>query len=337
MKSSDDAVQRDAPEDVARLVQEVLANCGWDGDAAKIAENVRRLDIGLSAEDEFSVLCAWLGKCELLHKLDQVQIPIASKEKYQVPDLLARFSTQTNERPVLIEVKSKDENTLSFTPAYLQRLQNYADLMGMPLLIAWRRPSFNMWVLFEAKHFKKKAKNYNINIFEAMKNSLLSTLVGDFAYKVVPGTTLHLRFRKQNLVSVQEGAFEEGWIEKWQMTFDDIHFTNTAGERVELPTNVQSLFAAWDLEDEEEHSASHIRQTFIAQDVLQYAHRVLGRLLQWESMDEKQVKWRQLLEKRKILRTIENVYETVEEAKKLNIVEGASFIIVPHDVPDFMK
>jgi hypothetical protein len=37
-------------------------------------------DIGLPVEDEFSVACAWLGKCQLLHKLDQHQVPIALAE-----------------------------------------------------------------------------------------------------------------------------------------------------------------------------------------------------------------------------------------------------------------
>lgn len=46
-----------------------------------------------------------------------------------MPDLLAKFSTQTNKSPVLIEVKSKKEKRLSFRPDYLLRLQNYADLV----------------------------------------------------------------------------------------------------------------------------------------------------------------------------------------------------------------
>lgn len=123
-----------APHDLPRLIQDVLAELGYDADVAAVAEGVRRLDIGLPIEDEFSVVCAWLGKCQLLHKLDQHQVPIASKQKYQVPDLLAKFSTQTSKSPVLIEVKSKKDKLLSFKPEYMGRLQNYADLVGMPLL-----------------------------------------------------------------------------------------------------------------------------------------------------------------------------------------------------------
>lgn len=70
--------------------------------------------------------------------------------RWQLPDLLARFSTQTNATPVLIAVKSKQANTLSFQPDHLKRVLSYAELVGMPLLIAWK--FHNLWTLFEAKH-----------------------------------------------------------------------------------------------------------------------------------------------------------------------------------------
>src|SRR5450830_924844 len=108
------------PVDGARLIQDVLAELGWDADAATVADGVRRLDIGLPVEDEFSVVCAWLGKCQLLHKLDQHQVPIVSKQEFQVPDLLAKFSTQSSKSPILIEVKSKKDQVLSFKPEYMK-------------------------------------------------------------------------------------------------------------------------------------------------------------------------------------------------------------------------
>ena len=81
------------PPDLPRLIQEALAELGCDADAIAIAERVRRLDIGLPVEGEFSVVCAWLGKCQLLHKLDQHQVPVVFKQDFQVPDLLAKFTT----------------------------------------------------------------------------------------------------------------------------------------------------------------------------------------------------------------------------------------------------
>jgi Holliday junction resolvase len=157
--TKDDKIE--VPIDAARLIQEVLAELGWPADPIKVAQGVRRLDFGLPAEDEFSVVCAWLGKCELIHKLDQQQVPVASRAKFQVLDLLARFTTQTNSVPVLIEVKSKQSNTLSFQPGYLERLIKYSELVGMPLLIAWKFHS--LWTLFEAKHLRKAERNFKVD------------------------------------------------------------------------------------------------------------------------------------------------------------------------------
>ena len=80
-------------DDGDRLIQEVLTELGWDAEARKIAENVRRLDLGLPSKDQFIAICSWLGKALLVHKLDQQQAPLKSREAYQVADLLAQFDT----------------------------------------------------------------------------------------------------------------------------------------------------------------------------------------------------------------------------------------------------
>lgn len=97
-------------------------------------------------------------------------MPIASKEEFQVPDLLAKFSTQTTKSPVLIEVKSKKDKLLSLKPEYMRRLKNYADLIGMPLLVAWKFHS--LWMLFEVGHMKMADKNFNVTLETAMRENL---------------------------------------------------------------------------------------------------------------------------------------------------------------------
>ena len=74
-----------------RLIQEVLTELGWDAESRKIAENVRRLDLGLPSEDQFIAICSWLGKTLLVHKLDQQQAPLKSRDTYRVPDVIAQF------------------------------------------------------------------------------------------------------------------------------------------------------------------------------------------------------------------------------------------------------
>lgn len=321
------------PVDGARLIQDVLTELGWDADAATVADGVRRLDIGLPVEDEFSVVCAWLGKCQLLHKLDQQQVPVTSKQEYQVPDLLARFSTQANKSPVLIEVKSKKDKLLSFKPDYLKRLQNYADLVGMPLLIAWKFHS--VWMLFEARHMTKAVKNFNITVGTAMRENLLGVLAGDVAYKIGAGAGVHLRFRKDKLVETEKT--EDGYTEQWMMTIDEVVFTDRDGNRrMDLDGEVQSLITAWDLEEKEEHTDSHIHLHFVAgNEGMQFAHTALVHLLSWESPQDDRLHWRALLRKEQITANVTSFSTALDAAFRQKFVSHI-FHVQPHAMPDFL-
>lgn len=323
-----------APPDLPRLIQDVLAELGYNVDAAAVAEQVRRLDIGLPVEDEFSVVCAWLGKCQLLHKLDQHQVPIASKQEFQVPDLLAKFSTQTSKSPVLIEVKSKNEPRLSFKPDYLKRLQNYAHLVGMPLLVAWKFHS--VWMLFEVRHMKKAAKNFNITLNTAMQENLLGSLAGDVAYKIGAGAGVHLRFRKDKLLSSEKT--ESGCVEQWAMTIDDVYFTDCEGGRcTNLDGEVQSLFTAWDLEEKEEHADTHVHRHYVAGDEgMQFAHTTLVQLLNWESSSDDRPHWRGLLRKEQVTASVTNFAAALDAAFRQKVVSHI-FYIQPNAMPYFLK
>ena len=329
-----DCKKKEAPPDLPRLIQDVLAELGYDAEAAAVAERVRRLDIGLPVEDEFSVVCAWLGRCQLLHKLDQHQVPIASKREFQVPDLLAKFSTQTCKSPMLIEVKSKNDKLLSFKPDYLKRLQNYADLVGMPLLVAWKFHS--VWMLFEVRHMKKADKNFNITLNTAMQENLLGVLAGDVAYKIGAGAGVHLRFRKDKLIETEQT--DDGYTEQWAMTIDDVSFTDREGaRRTDLDAEVQSLFTAWDLEDKEEHTDSHVHMHFVAGDEgMQFAHTTLVRLLNWESPHDDRPHWRGLLRKEQVTANVVNFSSALDLAFKQKVVSHI-FHIQPCSDPDFLR
>lgn len=321
------------PPDLPRLIQDVLAELGNDADAAVVAERVERLDIGLPVEDEFSVVCAWLGNCQILHKLDQHQVPIASKEEFQVPDLLVRFSSQTNKSPVLIEVKAKKDQPLSFKPDYMKRLQNYANLMGMPLLVAWKFRG--LWMLFEARHMKKARSNFNISLGGGMRDNLLGVLAGDVAYKIGAGAGIHLRFRKDKLLGTNKT--DEGITEQWAMNIDDVSFTDRDGmRRTDLDREVQSLFTAWDLEESEEHNDSHIQLHFVAGDEgIQFAHTALVRLLGWESPNQDRPHWRRLLRKEQVTANVAIFSAALDKAYSQKVVSHI-FHVQPHDIPDFL-
>lgn len=322
----------DAPDDVQRLIYETLSELGWESDAATVADQVKRLDVGLPLEDEFSVVCSWLGKCKLLHKLDQHQMPRASRDTYQVPDILAHFSTQKQRRPVLIEVKSKTANTLSFKPDYLRRLQDYSDLVGMPLLIAWKYHS--VWVLFEPKHMKKAVKNFNISFGDAMRENLMGVLTGDVAYKIGEGAGIHLRLQKEELISVEDvGGIRS---EQWKTRLTEVAFSDRNGERVtDLSPDVQSLFVTCDLETSEVHENDHIWMSHVAAgDGLQFAHSALVRLLDWSRPSEANLSWRREAQKEK-LNTIDDIRTAIMNALDENIVQYV-FDVQPHSLPEFL-
>jgi len=136
------------PTDLEQLIHEAPSQLGWEADAAQVAARLWRLNKGLPREDEFSVVCGWLGKCELIHKLDQKQTPKESAQKYQVPDLLSVFRVEERRVPVLVEVKSSKDNVLLFRPDYVDKLCAYAahhdvsrqNMLGAKLTVRRLRP-----------------------------------------------------------------------------------------------------------------------------------------------------------------------------------------------------
>src|SRR6267142_2693877 len=142
------------------------------------------------------------------------------------------------------------------------KLTRYADLLKMPLLIAWK---FNrLWTLFEAKHLRKAVKNFNISFDHAMKENLLGVLAGDVAYTIGAHAGVHFRFRKDELVEKKKG--DQGRTEElWKGTCDDVVFTDYNGNRrTDLESEVQSLFMAWDLREQQEVTDTHVTVSFIA-------------------------------------------------------------------------
>lgn len=97
---------------MGHVLFEAAERLGWSG-PARIAERARRLARGLPAEDELCVVFRWLGRCKLVHKLDQLPYPPDARHLYGVPDLLAVFDVDGTAVPALIEVQALQANVLS--------------------------------------------------------------------------------------------------------------------------------------------------------------------------------------------------------------------------------
>lgn len=306
----------DDGDDTDRLIQEVLAELGWDHDAATIARKVRQLNRGLPAEDEFIAICSWLGRAKLIHKLDQLQAPQTSREHYQVPDLLARFKGLG---PVLIEVKNKKPPKLSFTADYLRRLQAYADLLGMPLLIAWK--ILGIWTLFEARHLKLARTNHNIVLDTAMKENLLGILAGDAAYVIEPGAGIQFHIRKEKLLGVEHDGPDR--TEQWQMRIERVGFTGAGGKpATKLDGEVSTLFTTWDLESRETHSETHVDLSFVAgtDNGIMFGHMALVHLLRWPLRNSSPINWRHVIRRKRVVANMPGFRSALERGMQQNIV-----------------
>ncbi len=333
MKDIEDSAKEAASDDLPRLFQEALAILGKTANVSDLVDRVRRLDLGLPAEDEFAVLCTWLGRCELVHKLDQQQVPLSSKQQYQVPDLLARFHSQINPAPVLIEVKTKSGKKLHFRPKDLEKLQNYADLLRMPLLIAWRHRG--LWVLFEARHLKRTHKNYAISVADAIKENLLGVLAGDVMYLLEEHAGFHITVRKDRLIDTE--VHDDHSVQQWHTVIDEMYFTNGEGERLSDPgEGVSLLLVATDLEQAQKHTDTHIYLRATAgRGGLRPSHRALVELLRWESSGDNELNWRHVLLRDQPLATMNDFHALLDAGLRKRIVRTV-FKQLPITHPDFI-
>jgi len=244
------------------------------------------------------------------------------------------FSVSGLKGPVLIEVKSKKGKSLSFTPDYMQRLDNYASLVNMPLLIAWK--CYNFWVLFEAKHMQKAIKNFNISINKASQENLLGMLAGDIAYVVGPGAGIHLQLRKDKLIDVVEDL--DGFSEEWQIKVSEVGYSDYLGSRrTDFSNEVISLLSTWDLQKEEQHSEAHINLSYVAVDgIVQFAHQTLVRLLEWESPGNSPIHWRGHLRVDDVSKNVKNFLTALNDAFQQKVV---SHILEqrPQTAPEFLQ
>jgi Holliday junction resolvase len=308
----------------ARILYEAAEQTAWS-DPEQIAALAKRLLLGLPAEDEFSVIISWLGRCRLVHKLDQLQFPAASKDTYRVPDLLAVFEFKGAVFPVLVEVKVKQENKLSWRPDFMDGLKRYSDLTGLPLLVAWKNKTF--WTLFEARHFKRAITNYNITFDVAIKQTLMSVLAGDFSFSLHPGVGLHLEMKKLKKTN-------EGWI----VRIDKSYYTDADATRLKLVPGLYPLFVSSFSGSDVEETDTHLRQSFVVPDppFSEFAHRTLGTLI-WlgSGKGDRLASWRAILQGKTPPELAHAFLKAVPEAKPHNVLRSFQHI-APKDWPQFI-
>lgn len=292
--SDDDVAKR------ARLLYEAAERAGWK-DAPAIVERIRGLQRGLPAEDQLSVILHWLGRCKLVHKLDQAQYPSASRRQFRVPDLLAVFEHGSQDIPVLIEVKASKTSRLKWSRSYLQALQAYSQLVGIPLLVAWKFAT--LWCLFEPQHFKQATTGFHANFLEVMPHSLMSQLAGDFSFALRPGVGLHLRIRKER----PDGA--KGWYGRVERAY----ITDGEGRKRGSAPGLLPLLACFPNYAEQKETRTRFLQSYVVPDgnPAEFAHRCLGYLIAVFGGRTKPMTWRGYIDGAVLPEVTANFHDTI--------------------------
>jgi hypothetical protein len=279
------------------------------------------------------MILSWLGRCRLVHKLGQEQLPLGSTDAYRVPDLLAVFENAGRVIPVLIEVKTtdvSDPNTLNLGALSINRKYlPYAELLNLPILVAWRHRGF--WALFEMRHASLSQMNYSIDFSTAMQENLLGVLAGDFSYRLVPGTRLKMRIRKLTEPDPETGGFD-GEIQ-------DVHFVNSIGKSIPNIPHLSSLFMFWDNETELVEDGNDIVQSFVVSDtrVVEFASRTLRQIVRaFAAIHKSRVSWRSIAHDVKHLgHDSGRLRALVEEGSKHGVISNI-WNFRPRTAPSFL-
>lgn len=306
-------------------IYEAAQQTGWKGAPAELAEALKKIDHGFPAQDEFCLLASWLGRCKLIHGLSQRQYPPASISEYRVPDLFAIFETDAGPIPVLVEVKSKAARKIVWRPDYYEALVRYGEILGLPVLLAWKETRSRMWSLVDLARFSKTNVNYKLTFEDAMRNSIMSLLAGDFMIEFTPGFGLHFHMKK--LSPVTDG--------KVHCVIEEAYFEGPSGERfTTLKGGLWPFFMTLDVDNRLEETDTHFRQSFVVQESCgsQLAHRGFPALFP----SGKGLHWRKLLEEHRFKVSPEDLQNAAREAYQYSATSKL-MRIVPQNVPPFLK
>lgn len=152
--------------------------------AESLSERIRGIQKGLSHETEFAAIVSWLGNCQAIFKIDNDPSTIRPESRLKAPDFIAFPTVSGRPVPVLIEVKARDQNQLNWSEKYLSSLAKFAELMGLPLLIAWKYKGF--WLLIEHSHFDRNVTAFRLTLEKGFKEDLMSMLFKDIRIVLNP-------------------------------------------------------------------------------------------------------------------------------------------------------
>lgn len=324
----------------AMMITQACSLLGWGEDPKEIVNKVNQLLRGLPKEDEFIALSTWMGKCSLIHRLDQEQFPDLSRNNYQVPDLFAIYDFKGRHVPILIEVKKTSDIRLRpFSNAYYSRLSNYASLMHLPLLIAWHIERLNMWCLFDLERMTRRRSAFHIDFQTATNNSLLGILADDIILTLNKGVQLLFRIRKDPKTVIRDST--SGKVTEFTGIMEEIVWVNPKGQEITCSPNLRSFlelvlrFVDNDSTDSEDDT--HVTITFYTTNEENlFAHQLLGVMAFGNPSPEgKRPTWLEVIRTNRFRMDYHSVREAASEGVKSGMIR---WIIRqnPATLPEFL-
>jgi Holliday junction resolvase len=331
-KQGSSSVERQDVFRDAKLLYEAVVISGLVADPHSVAEKMKQLAAGLPTEDEFACLAAWSSRCRLIHKLDQEQVPPESRDEYQVPDFLAIFQGTGAELTILVEVKKSSPNVdkklfqtrLSFSESYYRRLTRYAEMLGLPLLVAWKADPVG-WMLFDIRRPSLVKTARHITLDEALKDNLLGVIMGDFNVTLSEGCAWVMELDRQ---SQKVGG-------KCVAKLTDLYYANPEGERVQpIAEPFFHMFAYIGSSVDMREKGRHIVQRCVTVNEEGFwAHWLLYPAA--HGLRAEEADWRGALRRGGFRYTLADALRTAEDAARKGMIKQ---IIqqVPQNVPDFL-
>jgi len=310
----------------AMMISQACSSLGWGENPREIVNKVNQLLRGLPKEDEFIALSTWMGKCSLIHKLDQEQFPSLSRDNYQVPDLFALYDFNGRNVPVLIEVKKTSDIRLEpFSNAYYSRLANYASLMHLPLLIAWYIERPNVWCLFELERMTRKRTAFHIDFQTATHNNLLGVLADDVILTLHKGIQLLFRIRKDPKTVIRDSA--NGKVKKFSGIMEEIVWVSPRGQQTNCSPNLRNflelVFRMVDNDSTDSEDETHITITFYTtKEEGLFAHQLLGLMAFGSPLPEgKSPTWLEVIRNNRFRMDYHSVREAASEGVRSGIIK----------------
>lgn len=269
----------------------VVAKAGeavnWDfTDPDSFIKRVQSIEFGLTAETEFAALLSWLGRCSLVHRLEQDYFKSPKGGEWSIPDLFCLLEHEGEHCPVLIEVKTRKKERLTVRLSELESMRRYANLHSLPLLFAWKPRRLGFWLLVDPVHFVEKDGKAILELAPAMKNNLLSVAAGDFLIVPRAGAGLFLGARVVKKTQVTDSGFEG--IAQLNMA----EFRDGNGNAVKnIPGAIVALlFTRMEVVDQA--AEGEILRSFVSSGESVYAQQVLRTSVAFRHQAEGPIKWR---------------------------------------------